>query len=857
MTLAGKTVGRFRVLSMLGKGGMGEVHVAYDETLDRRVALKTILAGRRLNPAAQARFLREARVLSRLDHPNICRIYDYVESGEYDFLVLELVAGRSLEEAIREGVGADLQLRIAQQIASALVAAHAEGIVHRDLKPGNVMVSETGEVKVLDFGLAWTTGAKSTPTAIAAPATPPLQAGTAPTEAGFVGESDPTSDPTSEPTSEEAWFAAAELLPEPLPGGALGAPVPLAARGGEGVRTQHGVIVGTPAFMSPEQAHGEAATTASDMYTFGLLLQWLFTGRSPHPEDLPVRDLLLRAQRAESLPASGLHSDLAALVQRLKAAAPATRPTAVEVAARLRWIADAPKRRWRRLAAAAALALAVLGTTKYTLDLRAERALAVAAREEAERRRAQAEDLVQFMLGDLRERLEPVGRLDALDGVADKALDYFASAGTGPLGDSDLFRRSQALTQIGEVRIAQGDLAAAQRSLSEARTLSSGLVGRQPSNGDWLMGLGAIEFWLGNVSWLQGDLATAEEQFRAYLEVAERLVAIDGASPEWRMEKAYAHSNLGTVQNARGDVDSALGHFRLTVDVQRQMVRDAPADARWQRDLATSLSWLGEVLFGRGELAEARLQFEEGRAVLERLSAAAPDDTSYRFLLGIAHGKIGWTLECLGLLDEAVREYGFGLAIHRELAELDPANADWRREVAVGHRRLGVALVADDPAAALRHLRLAATTLAELHRADASNTERRLDFARARLDLGRGILRAGDPGRAAIEQRGALADLGPEAPGADDRPRRILEGEVHVALGEALGAVGRESEARSAREEAVAVLTPLASGSQDPLVLAPLVQALLGLGRRAEAQPLVDVLQAGGYRRAHLAAALR
>lgn len=844
MTLAGKTVGRFRILSLLGKGGMGEVYVAEDETLDRRVALKTIRASRRLQPTAQARFLREARVLSRLDHPNICRIYDYVEAGDYDFLVLELVAGRNLEDAIDDGLGRDLQLRVAQQIADALVAAHAEGIVHRDLKPGNVVLTDTGEVKVLDFGLAWT-ATRTIPSARPAPALPASQAETAPTVAGFTGE--------SEPESEEADFGGAESIAGAPPA----TPARVAALAGAGTPTQHGVIVGTPAFMSPEQARGEPATTASDLYTFGLLLQWLFTGRSPHPEELDTPDLVRRAQRAESLPAIGLPKDLAALVERLKAAAPASRPTAVEVAARLRWIRDAPKRRWRRLAALAALALVVVGAAKYTLDLRTERALAVAAREEAERRRAQAEDLVQFMLGDLRERLEPVGRLDALDGVAAKALDYFASVETGELAPPDRFRRSRALTQIGEVRIAQGDLAAAERSLREARALAAGLVGRQPRNGEWLMGLGAIEFWMGNVAWLRGDLATAEERFRAYLDVAERLVAIDGANPEWRMEQAFAHSNLGTVQNARGDIDAALGHFRLTVDIQRQLVNEAPDDASRQRSLTNSLSWLGEVLFGRGELAEARLQFEEGRALLRRLSAAAPDDTHLQFLLGIAHGQVGWTLEHLGQYDAARDEYELALAIHRRLQELDPANADWRREVAVGHRYLGLVLARSDATAALRHLRLAVEALSRLHRADPSNSERRLDLARARLDLGRGLLAAGDAARAATEERAALGVLGEGTAGGEDRPRRLLEGEIQAALGDALAVSGRSVEARVAREAAVEALTPLAIDSRDPVVLAPLARALLGLGRGPEARSVVDRLRVAGYRREEIEAGLR
>jgi len=185
----------------------------------------------------------------------------------------------------------------------------------------------------------------------------------------------------------------------------------------------------------------------------------------------------------------------------------------------------------------------------------------------------------------------PPGR-NALDGVAAKALDYFASIGDQELAAGDRFRRS----------------------LHEAHVLARDLVVRQPGNGEWLMGLGAIEFWIGNVHWLQGDLAGAEQRFEAYLDVAQRLVRIDGANPEWRLELSHAHSNLGSVQEARGNVDAAIEHFRLTVDARRELVRADPT--RGQQDLADSLSWLGEALFGAGDLAGAppEARHEEPRA---------------------------------------------------------------------------------------------------------------------------------------------------------------------------------------------------------------------------------------------------
>jgi serine/threonine protein kinase len=149
-------ISHYRILYPLGAGGMGEVYAAIDETLQRRVALKAIRVDKRLDEDARARFLREARILSQLDHPNICRAYDYLRDGDHDWLVLELVDGKNLKDALEHGIAEAEKLRIAAQIASVLVVTHEAGIVHRDLKPGNVMITASGDVKVLDFGLART-----------------------------------------------------------------------------------------------------------------------------------------------------------------------------------------------------------------------------------------------------------------------------------------------------------------------------------------------------------------------------------------------------------------------------------------------------------------------------------------------------------------------------------------------------------------------------------------------------------------------------------------------------------------------------------------------------------------------------
>ena len=126
-------VSHYRCLQRIGAGGMGEVYVGLDETLKRRVALKAVHSEHRLQAESKTRFLREAQILSQLDHPNICRVYDYIEDQQRDWLILELIEGKNLRLALQVGLDWSARLKVAEQIADVLVVTHAAGIVHRDL----------------------------------------------------------------------------------------------------------------------------------------------------------------------------------------------------------------------------------------------------------------------------------------------------------------------------------------------------------------------------------------------------------------------------------------------------------------------------------------------------------------------------------------------------------------------------------------------------------------------------------------------------------------------------------------------------------------------------------------------------
>ena len=212
--MLGQTISHYSILEKLGAGGMGVVYKARDLHLDRFVAIKVLPSERVSDPERKRRFVFEARAASALNHPNIITVHDVASEDGMDYIVMEFVAGRSLDQRIgRKGLKLPEVLKYGAQIADALAAAHAAGIIHRDLKPGNIMVTDSGLVKVLDFGLAKVAASGA-------------QAATLTTK-----------------------------------------------------QTEEGAIVGTIAYMSPEQAEGKTLDLRSDIFSFGSVLYEMITGQ--------------------------------------------------------------------------------------------------------------------------------------------------------------------------------------------------------------------------------------------------------------------------------------------------------------------------------------------------------------------------------------------------------------------------------------------------------------------------------------------------------------------------------------------------------------------------------------------------
>jgi serine/threonine-protein kinase len=774
---------------------MGEVFEAFDERLQRRVALKTIRADHRLDAAARNRFLREARTLSQLDNPAICRIYDYIEGDDSDLLVLEFITGRTLRQAAGD-LDFPRKLAVAQAIARALAAAHRAGIVHRDLKPENVMLTESGEIKVLDFGLAHSTSASAI-------------------ESVAEKTSDDVDDDDTAVRRRVGIVSSSAV---------------------SGRDTDHGDTIGTPMFMSPEQARGETVTPASDLYSFGLLLQTLFSGAGAYPEHLRARGILEMASRGESLAPAGIDGDVTALIQRLKRLAPTDRPTAVDALARLDWIANRSRRAARRIAAAAAVTVVLVGGAKYVVDIRHERSI-------AEHRREQAEGLISFMVGDLRKKLEPVGRLDVLSGVGDEALRYFSDLTPGEMTVGELRQNARTLSQIGEVRIAQGNLASAEASMRRSFALASAAALREPRNAEARFELATSEFWIGEVSRLRGDLAGALQHDREYLRICEALAKENPSNRQYAIESGYGHSNVGTILEEQGDLAGALDHYQRAVAIKEQ---HAPAKA----DLAKTISKVAVVLQTMGRYAEARAAFGREHDLLVDALRARADNTQWltalatnRNLLASLESDTGDDHRALALVEEQHD-------ITARLVARDPKNATWQRNLGMSDSKWGYLLrVSGDMAQSESHYRAAFALLQPLLAKDPTRALWKRDAIVARSGLAWAALARGD-GVGARREIAAGRALLQTVNGHDDAMQRVA---WELALAE--GAVAEHAgDSEAARREWSSVAGALWPGRDrhESRKLALLARALLYLGRINDAQPIVSRLTAGGYRNQEL-----
>ena len=833
----------FRDLRFQAAGALGEVYTGRDAELNREVAIKFIRPERADDSDSRRRFLQEAEVTGRLEHPGVVPIYALgAEPGGSPCYAMRFIRGWTLQDAIdafytAEKAGRDpsersLALRELLtrfvSICETMGYGHSRGIIHRDLKPGNVMVGKFDETLVVDWGLA-----------------KPFDRGTA-----------------AHPAGEEVLT--------PLSG---------TVEGGSGMGTVG--TVGTLSYMSPEQAEGrwEDVGSASDNFALGAILYAMLRGRAPY-RGRSIDEILEKVRRCEFAPPRRIkHSiprPLEAICLKAMAKRPEDRyPTAPDLAADVRrWLADEPVaaypepfvariRRWTRrhramvISALAVLGFGLVGLAGFATILAGKNRELDRERQRAERREELAVEAVRKFRDAVQSNAELKNRPD-LGGLRKvllrEPLDFFRQ-----LKDelqSDRNTRPEALAKLAgasrDLAITTeeiGSLPDAIRSFSESIDILERLArARARDRPDSVADRRALAASLHGLGRLLAETARPGEALASYrraLEIRDRLARDNPGDTGDQARLAGIHSSIGLLLQETGRPAEAMESHRRGLAIRERLVAEHPEFAAYQTALAGSHNNIGLLFRETGRRREALESYRRAQQVQERLAREYPDVAQYRNDLAGSFHNIGLLLSELDRTEEALESLRQGLRIREQLALESPSVTEYQSDLGHGLNGTGFMLAAlgrEDEALAM-HRR----ALAIRERLVADNptvTEHRSDLARSLANIG-----------SLLRERGRLA----EAMATFARERATLEPLVrenpavhayHHALGSALDDLadvemdlGHWDRARDLTLEAAASLRRALAGMPDNpkylrlqrLVLGKLPRVYTALDQPAEA----------------------
>jgi serine/threonine protein kinase len=838
----------------IARGGMGRIVAAQDRRLGRPVALKELLS---VGPEAAARFRREALITARLQHPAIVPVYEAGRwPGGEPFYAMKLVAGKPLDKVVAECT--DLESRLALlpsviAVCEAIAYAHSRHIVHRDLKPSNVLIGDFGETVVIDWGLA-----KDLESDDGTTSAPP---GTE------------TRD-RRERAREQAKRPDADLATD-VRGGSEG-----------GTLTLAGAVMGTPAYMPPEQARGEPADERADVFSLGAMLYHVLAGTPPYAAK-NATDVIAHAISGKVVPlrqrAPRAPADLVAIVEHAMKQEPAERyRTARELAEELRRFQTGQMvgahryttreriaryvRRHRAAVTIAAIAFVgfAVGGTLAIRRIVQERDRAESARTLAERRRAAAEKLVDFMVSDMRDRLDAVGQLALMSGLGSNVRDYYADLSDLPGGmlPADVERMARALDILGAAERQSGDLDAALATFQDARSRLRELVRREPDAPETPLRQGAIAHatvLIGQIYQARGKI---DDALAAYQDAASVYAEARGAAPRDRdllRGAADAHDRIGDLLRNRGAAEDAIGEYGRARDLRQDaidlgggatdpMSADEAMAVRF--DLSTSDMKLGSAEQARGATRAALDHYRAAVKRREELVESAPDRLAFQHGLSYVRSVLGDLLRETGALSEARAAYEAALASLELLVRRDPDNTEWRRDRGNVLANIGFVLYdLGDPETALERYRASLDNHEVLTARDPENASWQVDVSRTHTRAGDAHLHRGDVDaalasyRESLRIRAALVARDPKNP-----PWRRALAWSHHKLGGALPFAGQLDAAIEAAREAQTIrqglvdAAPHHAGQKNELALAELMLGRLELrkGRPAQAEAHLD-----------------
>jgi tetratricopeptide (TPR) repeat protein len=498
------------------------------------------------------------------------------------------------------------------------------------------------------------------------------------------------------------------------------------------------------------------------------------------------------------------------------------------------------QRRNRRLAAVTALALVVMVvTTALAIS-------AVVARHAAERRQKQAESLVNFMLGDLNDKLAQVQRLDIMESVDNQAMSYFESLPTTDVTDEALAQRAKALEKIGTVRMDQGHLPAAIESFQAASQLSAKLADEAPADAPRQIAHARILAYVGMTHWYQGRLDTAQQSFESAQMILQRAEPNAPDDLQLQFELAMVDNNIGHVLEARGQLDEAGVPYQSALALTQKLVAAKPDKTAWASELGGAHNNLGKLALMRGDLATAVAEYTADDAIESGLSTRDPKDNDQRESMMRVRAILGRTLALTGNIEKGMSDLQQAVEVATQLSKVDPNNTSFQEHLALYASQLSrLRRLSKDLPAAQVLMAQSLSIFRILTKQDPANAGWQHEFAEALLEQAAQSHATGQVDAARTQAQAASAVLDPLlAKRADDRATVLAAVSAKLLLADL---TVDSAAAQRLRDEALKAAQAPKSGSGDPRLLALQVQALLALEKKAEAQPIIQILWNGGY----------